>query len=329
MASLKGQAGINQLRSEMTAKDFEGIDSFEGLGNFFNLKPAFQGFGESIAGAIQELTGMEAGDLKGPGLWNTLNTPIPAFSTDEFGITPLDIITVIASGTVAIGPILMRKFMDSLMQPFEAAVTDGLKGVFNTVFKRGGDAENYNKQPVSQENINTADLEVLAEELGIDKPSGMIEAGTYYGADGVVIARNMKPLDFGLNTVDGANSFKDVLHAVGTKVDPGYTSIKYNTQTGQTDVVHADGSVTENASHITIDSEGNMQQGTGNSKKTKKVNWGVKVIGVNAFDTVAPRKDKGKGKGKGKGGSIWDWIKDILGGGDDDENEEDKPPASN
>ena len=327
MASLKGQAGINQLRSEMTAKDFEGIDSFEGLGNFFNLKPAFQGFGESIAGAIQELTGMEAGDLKGPGLWDTLNTPIPAFSTDEFGITPLDIITVIASGTVAIGPILVKKFMDSLMQPFEAAVTDGLKGVFNTIFKRGGDAENYNEQPVSQENINAADLEVLAEELGIDKPSGMIEAGTYYGADGVVIARNMKPLDFGLNTVDGANSFKDVLHAVGTKVDPGYTSIKYNTQTGQTDVVHADGSVTENASHITIDSEGNMQQGTGNSKKTKKVNWGVKVIGVNAIDTVAPRKDKGKGKGKG--GSIWDWIKGNLPGKDDEEEEETKPPAGN
>ena len=322
MASLKGQAGINQLRSEMTAKDFEGIDSFEGLGNFFNLKPAFQGFGESIAGAIQELTGMEAGDLKGPGLWDTLNTPIPAFSTGEFGITPLDIITVIASGTVAIGPILMRKFMDSLMQPFETAVTDGLKGVFNTVFKRGGDAENYNKQPVSQENINTADLEVLAEELGIDKPSGMIAAGTYYGADGTVIARNMKPLDFGLNTVDGANTFKDVLHAVGTKVDPGYTSIKYNTQTGQTDVVHADGSVTENASHITIDSEGNMQQGTGKSKKTKKVNWGVKVIGVDAIDTVAPRKDKGKGKGKG-GKSILDWIKDILGSGEGEDDDED------
>ena len=329
MASLKGQAGINQLRSEMTAKDFEGIDSFEGLGNFFNLKPAFQGFGESIASAIQELTGMEAGDLKGPGLWDTLNTPIPAFSTGEFGITPLDIITVIASGTVAIGPILMRKFMDSLMQPFEAAVTDGLKGVFNTVFKRGGDAENYNKQPVSQENINTADLEVLAEELGIDKPSGMIEAGTYYGADGTVIARNMKPLDFGLNTVDGANSFKDVLHAVGTKVDPGYTKLYYDTKTGQVDVVHADGTVTESASHITIDSEGNMQQGTGNSKKTKKVNWGVKVIGVNAIDTVAPRKDKGKGKGKGKGGSIWDWIKDKLPGKDDDEDDTTKKESGN
>lgn len=325
MASLKGQAGINQLRSEMTAKDFEGIDSFEGLGNFFNLKPAFQGFGNSIAGTIQELTGMEAGDLKGPGLWDTLNTPIPALSTDEFGITPLDIITVIASGTVAIGPILVKKFMDSLMQPFEAAVTDGLKGVFNTVFKRGG--ENYNKQPVSQENINAADLEVLAEELGIDKPSGMIEAGTYYGADGTVIARNMKPLDFGVNTVDSANSFKDVLHAVGAKADPGYTSIKYNTQTGQVDVVHADGSVTENASHITIDSEGNMQQGTGNSKKTEKVNWGVKVIGVNAIDTVAPRKDKGKGKGKG--GSIWDWIKDKLPGKDDDEDDTTKKESGN
>ena len=319
-ASLKHTAAVNQLRSSYNAKDFEGVDSFEKFGNLFETKLGLKNFGSGAASFIQELTGMQEGDLKGPGLWDTLNTPIPAFSTGEFGITPLDIITVVAAGTATIGPILMRKFMDSLLQPVTSAVGKTLKGVFDGVFNRGG-------QPtgdVAQSDINAADLAVLAEELGISKPAGMIEAGTYYGADGSVIARNMKPLDFGLNTVDGANSFKDVLHDIGTKADPGYTSVKYDTKTGQVDVVHADGTVTESASHITVDSDGNMQQGTGKSKKTKKVNWGVNVVGVESIDTVAPRKGKGKGKG---GKSILDWIKDILGSGEDEDDGEDTPPS--
>ena len=319
-ASLKHTAAVNQLRSSYNAKDFEGVDSFEKFGNLFETKLGLKNFGSGAASFIQELTGMQEGDLKGPGLWDTLNTPIPAFSTGEFGITPLDIITVVAAGTATIGPILMRKFMDSLLQPVTSAVGKTLKGVFDGVFNRGG-------QPtgdVAQSDINAADLAVLAEELGISKPAGMIEAGTYYGADGSVIARNMKPLDFGLNTVDGANSFKDVLHDIGTKADPGYTSVKYDTKTGQVDVVHADGTVTESASHITVDSDGNMQQGTGKSKKTKKVNCGVNVVGVESIDTVAPRKGKGKGKG---GKSILDWIKDILGSGEDEDDGEDTPPS--
>jgi hypothetical protein len=268
---------------------------------------------------------MEEGDLKGPGLWDTLNTPIPAFSTGEFGITPLDIITVIAGGTAAIGPVLMRKFMDSLLKPVTSAIGKGLKGIFDGVFNRG-------EQPsgdVSQADINAADLDVLAEELGISKPTGMIDAGTYYDAGGNVLATNMKLLDFGLNTVDGANAFKDVLNNIAVKVDPNYKKVNYNYKTGQVDVIHADGTVTENASYVTTDSEGNMSQGTSANKKTsKKVNWGVNVIGVESIDTVAPRKDKGKGKGKGSGKSIWDWIKDIIGGDDDDE-EEDIPPSGN
>ena len=138
----------------------------------------------------------------------------------------------------------------------------------------------------------------------------------------------MKPLDFGLNTVDGANSFKDVLNNTATKVDPNYETVYYDTKTGQIDVVHADGSVTESASHITVDSDGKMQQGTGKSKKTKKVNWGVNVIGVESIDTVAPRKDKGKGKGKG-GKSILDWINDLLGSGEDEEEDETKTSSGN
>ena len=323
-ASLKGTAAINQLRSSYTAKDFEGVDSFEKLGNIFENKLGLENFGNGAANFIQELTGMQEGDLKGPGLWNTLNTPIPAFSTGEFGITPLDIITVAVGGLAAIGPVLMHKFMESALQPFTAAIGKGFKGVFDGIFNRGG-------QPtgdVAQSDINAADLAVLAEELGISKPAGTIAAGTYYGADGTVIARNMKPLDFGLNTVDGANSFKDVLNNTATKVDPNYETVYYDTKTGQIDVVHADGSVTESASHITVDSDGNMQQGKGKSKKTKKVNWGVNVIGVESIDTVAPRKDKGKGKGKG-GKSIFDWIKDILGSGEDEDDEEDTPPSGN
>jgi hypothetical protein len=193
------------------------------------------------------------------------------------------------------------------------------------VFNRG-------KQPsgdVSQEDINAADLDVLAEELGISKPTGMIDAGTYYDAGGNVLATNMKPLDFGLNTPDGANSFKDVLNNIAVKADSNYVEVKYNYKTGQVDVIHADGTVTENASYVTTDSEGNMSQGTSANKKTsKKVNWGVNVIGVESIDTVAPRRDKGKGKGKGSGRSIWDWIKDIIGGDDEDE-EEDVPPSGN
>ena len=323
-ASLKGTAAINQLRSSYNAKDFEGVDSFEKLGNIFENKLGLENFGNGAANFIQELTGMQEGDLKGPGLWNTLNTPIPAFSTGEFGITPLDIITVAVGGLAAIGPVLMHKFMESVLQPFTAAVDKGFKGVFDGIFNRGG-------QPtgdVAQSDINAADLAVLAEELGISKPAGTIAAGTYYGADGNVIARNMKPLDFGLNTVDGANSFKDVLNNTATKVDPNYETVYYDTKTGQIDVVHADGSVTESASHITVDSDGKMQQGTGKSKKTKKVNWGVNVIGVESIDTVAPRKDKGKGKGKG-GKSILDWINDLLGSGEDEEEDETKTSSGN
>ena len=217
---------------------------------------------------------MQEGDLKGPGLWDTLNTPIPAFSTGEFGITPLDIITVIAAGTATNGPILMHKFMDSLLKPVTSAIGKSLKGVFDGIFNRGGQTTG----DVAQSDINTADLDVLAEELGISKPAGMIDAGTYYGADGSVIARNMKPLDFGLNTVDGANSFKDVLNNVATKIAPNYETVYYDTKTGQIDVVHADGSVTESASHVTEDSDGNMQQGKGKSKKTKKVNWVLMLL---------------------------------------------------
>ena len=326
-ASLKHTAAVNQLRSSYNAKDFEGVDSFEKFGNLFETKLGLKNFGSGAASFIQELTGMQEGDLKGPGLWDTLNTPIPAFSTGEFGITPLDIITVVAAGTATIGPILMRKFMDSLLQPVTSAVGKTLKGVFDGVFNRGG-------QPtgdVAQSDINAADLAVLAEELGISKPAGMIEAGTYYGADGSVIARNMKPLDFGLNTVDSANSFKDVLHDIGTKADPGYTKLYYDTKTGQVDVVHADGTVTESASHITVDSDGNMQQGTGKSKKTKKVNWGVNVVGVTAIEMVSGSRGDKKGEGKGgkKGGSLIDWIKNIWPKDDDDDDEEDTPPSSN
>jgi hypothetical protein len=326
-AAIKGTAAINQLRTgegRITAGDFEGVDSFEKLGNLFETKLGLQGVGDSISTAIQELTGMEEGDLRGPGLWNTLNTPIPAFATGEFGITPLDIITVIAGGLPALGSVLMYKFMDSLMKPFTSAINKGLKGVFNTVFKRGGDIFRREHE-VSQEDINAADLDVLAEELGISKPTGMIDEGTYYGADGSALATNMKSLDFGLNTVDSANSFKDVLHDIAIKADPNYTEVKYNYKTGQVDVIHADGTVTESASYVTTDSEGNMSQGTSTNKKTsKKVNWGVSVVGVESIETVAPRKDKGKGKVKG-GKSIWDWIKDKIGGEDEDEEDAEKP----
>jgi hypothetical protein len=306
-ASLKGTAAINQLRSSYTAKDFEGVDSFEKFGNLFETKLGLKDFGSGVANFIQELTGMEEGDLKGPGLWDTLNTPIPAFSTGEFGITPLDIITVIAGGTAAIGPVLMRKFMDSLLKPVTSAIGKGLKGVFDGVFNRG-------KQPsgdVSQEDISAYELAGLANSLGISAPAGTIKAGTYYDAGGNVLATNMKPLDFGLHTVDGANAFKDVLHDIAVKIDPNYKTTFYDTRTGQIDIVHADGTTTENASHITTDSEGNMSQGTSANKKTsKKVKWGVNVVGVESIETVAPRKDKGKGKG---GMSIWDWIKEKLG----------------
>jgi hypothetical protein len=317
-ASLKGTAAINQLRAGITERDFEGVDSFEKFGNLFETKLGLEGIGDGVASFIQEFTGMQESDLRGPGLWNTLNSPIPMLSTGGVDITPLDVITLIAGGLPALGPILMSKFMDSLFNPITSSISNGVKGLFSTIFGRGGGGE------VSQADINKADLDVLAEELGISNPVGTIDAGTYYGADGSVLATNMKSLDFGLHTADGANSFKDVLNNTAIKVDSNYVEVKYNYETGQVDVIHADGTVTESASYITTDSEGNMSQGTSANKKTsKKVNWGVNVVGVESIDTVAPRRDKGKSKGKG-GKSILDWIKDIFGSGDDDD--DDRPP---
>ena len=319
MAAVKGEAAINQLRNSLSENDFEGVDSFDKFGNLFEIKLGVQGVGNNIATAIQNLTGMSESDLKGPGLWNTLNTPIPALSTAELGITPMDIITVIAGGVSVIGPKLIGKFINSALQPITSRIEAGFKGIFDSIFKRGGG-------DVSQADINAADLAVIAEELGISKPVGMIEGDTYYGADGSVLATNMQPLGFGLHTVDGANSFKDVVGEIASAVDPNYASTKYNYETGQLDVIHADGTVTEGAGYITTDSDGNMSRGTSTGKRTKKkVNWGVNVVGVETIDTVAPGKGKGKGKSGGK--SIWDWIKDIT--GDDDGDDDDEKPHGN
>ena len=319
MAAVKGEAAINQLRNSLSENDFEGVDSFDKFGNLFEIKLGVQGVGNNIATAIQNLTGMSESDLKGPGLWNTLNTPIPALSTAELGITPMDIITVIAGGVSVIGPKLIGKFINSALQPITSRIEAGFKGIFDSIFKRGGG-------DVSQADINAADLAVIAEELGISKPVGMIEGDTYYGADGSVLATNMQPLGFGLHTVDGANSFKAVVGEIASAVDPNYASTKYNYETGQLDVIHADGTVTEGAGYITTDSDGNMSRGTSTGKRTKKkVNWGVNVVGVETIDTVAPGKGKGKGKSGGK--SIWDWIKDIT--GDDDDDDDDEKPHGN
>jgi len=327
IASTNAIQNRDNLKANIKESDFDGVDSFDKLDNMLSSK--LGGIGESVSEFVQSITGMTESDLKGPGLWNTLNTPIPAFSTGEFGITPLDVILVAAGGLPALGSIVTSKLMKSIFQPVTSAISGGMSRVFEGVFNRGGGE-------VSAEDINRADIDVLAEELGVDKHFGMVDKGVYYNAAGDIHATNMQPTGFNANDVGSADAFKGALRGMVESQGnmENFSHILYNTNTGDVTSVSLDGSETVIGT-MPIGSDGKVMKGDvksakgSPSKSRTREATGISVVYVDPIDMVrGPRRRKPKkdevapapsGGGKQNVKTLWDWLARLLPGGSESE----------
>ena len=319
-AVVRSQDNVSQLK-DLSEKDFEGVDSWDKVGNLVERKLGLQGVSDGVANFLQELTGMEEADLKGPGLWNTLNSSIPAFKTGEFGITPLDIILVAAGGLPALGPVIMRKFMESLLKPVTSAIEGGLSRVFGGIFKGGG-------VDVSQADMTAMEIEGLANSLGIQKHFGMVDKGTYYDASGNVHATNMQPLGMGSHDAGSSGVFRIAAHEMAAKHDPNYKGVYYNLNNGDVTVEGQDGTKTV-VGTMPIASNGDVLKGDvvekGGRKESKTAAHQVKIIYVDPSGKPlesrpnwyykSSKKDTGAvGGGKQVVKTIWDWLAELAGG---------------
>jgi hypothetical protein len=303
--SIKAQAGVNTLRSNITADSFAGVKTVDDVSNVFGkVLNAGSNVIDSMTNFFTTTFGLNDAAVSGKDFVKWLNTPIEAISTNDFGIKPLDIMLVVAGGMPALGTVVMGKVMNAMFKP----VTTAFKDLF------GGTATVSDKQNVKD------NLAHINQSYG-GQAAGMIDKGTYYNSSGQVLATGMQALDFGANAAGSGSRFAQAVVSAADNFNPFNKTAHWDPATGEVIVENQDGTLSRTGEYVVPnDANNKVYQGGGGKSEGDKVEWGFPIIEVTPIEMVSGSRGDKKGGGK-KGGSIWDWIKDNWPGDKEDDDE--------
>jgi len=298
------------LRDNVTASDFSGVKTLQGVKDVLSKVVSMP---EDFIDFLGSKLGLTETFAAGKDIATWLNTPIDAISTDQIGFTPLDIIVVAAAGLPALGTVVMGKAMNAIFKP----VTEAIKGGVETIFSFSGTTTVSDKQNVKD------NLAHINQSYG-GQAAGMIDKGTYYSANGQVLATNMQALDFGASDAGSGAKFAQAVHNIADSFMPDNTGAGWDPNTGEVITYDKDGQKVRTGEYV-VPNEANdkVYQGSNGDSKGSKVEWGFPIISVTPMEMVSGSRGDKKGDKKDgtKGGSIWDWIwpKDKKDGEDDNE----------
>jgi hypothetical protein len=174
---------FNRLKThEFTANTFTGVDTTKGFVETI-LSPIKGGIdaAENLLTFITDGLGISDSDVKDPGFFKWLNTPLDAISTSEVGIKPLDVIMIAAGGMPALGAIAVGKVMGGILKPITSRIKGTLKQLFSGDVDELSDAD---KNDVVNEWERIMDVEV--EDTNTYNPNNkldVITSGDYFISD--------------------------------------------------------------------------------------------------------------------------------------------------
>ena len=180
---------FNRLKThEFTANTFTGVDTAKGFVETI-LSPIKGGINavenavENVLTFITDGLGISDSDVKDPGFFKWLNTPLAAVSTSEIGIKPIDIIMIAAGGMPALGAIAVGKVMGGVLKPITSRIKGTLKQLFSGDVDELSDAD---KNDVVNEWERIMDVEVGEEDTNTYDPNNKLDvlmSGDFFMSD--------------------------------------------------------------------------------------------------------------------------------------------------
>jgi len=176
---------FNRLKThEFTANTFTGVDTTKGFVE--TLLSPVKGLADAAENLLTFVTdglGISDSDVKDPGFFKWLNTPLDAISTTEVGIKPLDIIMIAAGGVTGLTAVAVGKVMGGILKPF----TSRIKGTFKQLLS--GDTEKLSdtdKKDAVNEWERIMNVEAGEEDTNTYDPSNkldVITSGDFFISD--------------------------------------------------------------------------------------------------------------------------------------------------
>ena len=176
---------FNRLKThEFTANTFTGVDTTKGfVETLLSPVKGLADAAENLLTFVTEGLGISDSDVKDPGFFKWLNTPLDAISTTEVGIKPLDIIMIAAGGVTGLTAVAVGKVMGGILKPF----TSRIKGTFKQLLS--GDTEKLSdtdKKDAVNEWERIMDVEAGEEDTNTYNPNNKLDvllSGDFFISD--------------------------------------------------------------------------------------------------------------------------------------------------
>jgi len=174
---------FNRLKThEFTANTFTGVVTTKGfVETILSPVKGLANAGENLVTYLTDKLGISDSNVKDPGFFKWLNTPLDAISTKDVGIKPVDIIMIAAGGMTGLTTVAVGKVMAGLLNPITSRINGTIKELFSGDVDELSDAD---KNDVMNEWEGTMDVE--AEDTNIYNPHNKLDvltSGDYFISD--------------------------------------------------------------------------------------------------------------------------------------------------